>query len=143
MTTSKALSALEKGLREFALAFPETDEAFPWGERSLRVRGKAFVFMRLEKDELSFSVKLPKSRRQALALPFVAPTHYGLGKHGWVTVRVNKSDRNLESQFRDWIAESFSAVAPKRLVQPAPTASVKAPARKRSRPASAKRARSR
>ena len=106
---------VEQLLRRYALQLPETDEAFPWGERALRVREKAFVFMRREDDRLTFSVKLPKSRKAALALPFVKPTHYGLGAHGWVTVEVRRPTKALLVQCRDWIKESFMAVAPKGL----------------------------
>ena len=109
------LTDLEKRLRAFALGLPETDEAFPWGERALRVRGKAFVFMRLDETGLSFSVKLSSSRAQALALPFVEPTHYGLGKHGWVTITVPRVSGALVDQFEEWIVESFRTVAPKRV----------------------------
>ena len=108
-------SELHALLRDQALAMPETDEAFPWGESALRVKGKAFVFMRLEGDSLSFSVKLPDSRKQALALPFVQPTHYGLGKHGWVTVESPTPTRALVEQFKEWVVESYRAVAPKRV----------------------------
>ena len=110
--TNGELQAL---LRDYALSLPETDEAFPWGESALRVRGKAFVFMRLEGDDLSFSVKLPESRKQALALPFAEPTHYGLGKHGWVTIRAPRPTKALTDQFKDWVLESFRSVAPKKV----------------------------
>lgn len=109
------LSDCERELREYALSLPETDEAFPWGERALRVRKKAFVFMRLEAGLLSFGVKLPRSRQQALALPFAQPTHYGLGAHGWVTVELRTPKRALVNQCKDWIRESYVAVAPKRV----------------------------
>lgn len=104
-------------LREYALSLPQTDEAFPWGERALRVRKKAFVFMRLDDDLLSFGVKLPQSRNQALALPFAHPTHYGLGKHGWVTIEIKKPTRALTERCKAWIRESFLAVAPKRVAE--------------------------
>jgi predicted DNA-binding protein (MmcQ/YjbR family) len=131
MAGTKGLATVAKRLRDVALAFPETDEAFPWGEQALRVRGKAFVFMRLENDTLSFSVKLPRSRRQALTLPFVEPTHYGLGKHGWVTVTATKVDAPLQAQFEEWIAESFEAVAPRKLVDAAKGSPAKAAPRMR------------
>ncbi len=38
--------------------------------------------MRADPDDLSFSVKLAKSRKQALALTGSEPTHYGLGAKG-------------------------------------------------------------
>ena len=134
MGAPKGLAKAAKRLRDFALAFPETDEAFPWGEQALRVRRKAFVFMRLEDGTLSFSVKLPRSRLQALALAFVEPTHYGLGKHGWVTVTTPAVNAPLVEQFEEWIAESFEAVAPRRLVEAAEGPAPKAPpAKKRAR----------
>src|SRR5688572_16198191 len=76
-------------LRARALEFPEATEDFPWGERAIKVRGKAFLFLRAEGDTASFSVKLPHSAADALELPNVEPTHYGLGKHGWVTATVD------------------------------------------------------
>ena len=105
-------------LRAHALSFPEATEDFPWGERAFKVRGKAFVFMSSDKDELSFSAKLPRTGVQALALPFTEPTHYGLGKHGWVTVRVPKRVSSaLREQCLAWVTESYLAVAPKKLAQ--------------------------
>jgi predicted DNA-binding protein (MmcQ/YjbR family) len=107
-------SALAKKLRSHALSYPETIETFPWGESAFKVKGKTFVFMRAEPDELSFSVKLPKSRKQALALPGSEPTHYGMGAKGWVTLRptATTSLKLLQS----FIDESYRAVAPKRVL---------------------------
>ncbi|HJQ21055.1 MAG TPA: MmcQ/YjbR family DNA-binding protein [Gemmatimonadaceae bacterium] len=96
---------------------PEADEAFPWGERAIRVKKKAFLFMRLEGKDLSFSVKLSESRQSALALDFTEPTHYGLGKHGWVTARVTKASRADAEGFEEWIAESYRLVAPQKLAR--------------------------
>lgn len=111
------LKGLAAELRSYALSFPETTEDFPWGERALKVRGKAFVFMRAE-DSISFSVKLPKTGNQALALPFAEPTHYGLGKHGWVSLTLPKKiTKTLEKQCRAWILESYLAVAPAKLAR--------------------------
>jgi predicted DNA-binding protein (MmcQ/YjbR family) len=112
--SSAALKKLETAMRDRALAYPETEEAFPWGERAIKVKGKTFLFMRLGDTELSFSVKLPNTGVQALALPFAEPTEYGLGKSGWVTVRLAKVTKALTEQCMLWIDESFRAVAPKR-----------------------------
>jgi hypothetical protein len=97
-----------------ALAYPEATEDFPWGERAFKVRGKAFVFLSVS-DGLSFSMKLPVTGFQALALPIAEPTHYGLGKHGWVTFRPKRLSRDLKAQFKAWMHESYVAVAPKAL----------------------------
>ena len=111
------LKRAESLLRDTALDYPHTEEAHPWGETAIKVKGKTFLFMRLTPEELSFSVKLPKSGIQALALPFAKPTEYGMGKHGWVTVRVAKVTKALEVQFIDWLDESFRAVAPKKVLE--------------------------
>ncbi|HKO00535.1 MAG TPA: MmcQ/YjbR family DNA-binding protein [Thermoanaerobaculia bacterium] len=117
MAKKKATAAsIDSELREFALAYPETHEDFPWGERAIKVKGKVFIFMRTTENELSFSVKLPNSRDIALDLPWTEPTHYGMGKHGWVTAKVDPKDAPLD-MIKAWIDESFRAVAPKTLVK--------------------------
>src|SRR5215216_942132 len=107
---------LEGRLRAIALAYPAATEDFPWGERAIKVGGKAFLFMRAEGDTVSFSVKLPVSRAEALEQSFTEPTHYGLGKHGWVTSTVDSTREVPLELFREWIGESFRAVAPKRVI---------------------------
>src|SRR2546423_14717811 len=79
----KATSKLEADLRAFAMKYPEATEDFPWGERAIKGRGKAFVFMRAADDEASLSVKLPQPRNMAHDLPWAEPTHYGPGKRAW------------------------------------------------------------
>ena len=100
-------------LRAAALAFPETTEDFPWGERACKVRGKVFLFLHTEGSGVRFSVKLPHSSVEALELPNVEPTGYGLGKHGWVTADVDATRDAPVETFEAWLAESYRAVAPK------------------------------
>lgn len=114
--TRGKFSSLETALRAHAMRLPESEETFPWGERAIKVRGKTFLFLRADASELSFSVKLPHTGVQALALPFAEPTGYGLGRSGWVTVRLKKTSKALEAQCKDWIDESYAAVAPKKLL---------------------------
>src|SRR5215212_10620661 len=116
MATPATLVKLEAAMRDRALGYPQSEEAFPWGECAIKVKGKTFLFMRLDDKELSFSVKLPRTGFQALALPFAKPTEYGLGKSGWVTVRLDKVNKALTEQCMLWIDESYRAVAPKRVV---------------------------
>jgi len=119
-STSKAtpsLRKLEEAIRKTAMAYPETREDFPWGHSAFKVGEKAFVFMGGDKDEVSFSVKLPHSRDIAVDLPFTEPTAYGMGKHGWVTATVRKDTKVTLDLIKAWIDESFRAVAPKKLVK--------------------------
>lgn len=102
-------------LRAFALDVPEATESTPWGETAIKVRGKIFLFMRLEGGTLGLTVKLPQSAPFALDEKFTAPAGYGLGKSGWVTATFTGKDRPPVDQLCGWIEESFRAVAPKKL----------------------------
>jgi predicted DNA-binding protein (MmcQ/YjbR family) len=125
-------------LRKIALAYPETHEDFPWGHRALKVRGKAFVFMSKDEPELSLSVKLPWSAEGALQLPNCEPTHYGLGRSGWVTATFGPREKAPLDALRSWIDESYRAVAPKKLVAGLDAAGTAARPRRRA-PAPARR----
>ena len=97
-------------LTRFALGLPGAHEDFPWGERVVKVHGKIFVFLG---GGESITVKLVESRPHALSMEGAAPTGYGLGRSGWVTVPV----RGVPvAALRDWVEESYRIVAPKRLV---------------------------
>jgi len=108
------LAAAEKALRAQGLGYPETTEDFPWGHRTLKVRGKAFLFLSRE-DGLSLSVKLPSSAHVALDLPFTEPTGYGLARSGWITASFAHGDRVPLDILKLWLEESYRAVAPKRV----------------------------
>ena len=101
-------------LREFALGLPEVQEELPGGERVAKVRNKVFVFLGRDTDPEHFgiSVNLPKSRLAALRLPFTSPTGYGLGKSGWVSAELDDKSQASYEMLRDWILESYCAIAP-------------------------------
>jgi predicted DNA-binding protein (MmcQ/YjbR family) len=52
----------------------------------------------------------------ALMLPNAAPTPYGLGKSGWVTIGFPDGNLPLD-MLKSWIDESYRAQAPKKLVK--------------------------
>ena len=134
-------------LRALALAYPEAHEDFPWGHRAIKVRGKAFVFMSKDEPALSVSVKLPWSAEGALQLPCCEPTHYGLGRSGWVTATFGPKEKAPLDALGSWIEESYRAVAPKRLAgqvaawpaASAPKTRPGAPTRRRPRSSAASR----
>jgi predicted DNA-binding protein (MmcQ/YjbR family) len=104
-------------LRVHGMAFPEVVEEFPWGHPTLKVKGKAFIFMGGAEDGQGFSVtvKLTDSHGAALMMPFAQPAGYGLGKSGWVTCTFKKGDRAPVELLQVWTTESYRAVAPKKL----------------------------
>ena len=130
-------------IRAFALAYPETREDHPWGESAIKVKGKTFVFMGLTDGKFALSVKLPRSREFALDYPFTEPTHYGLGKSGWVSASFAGKDNPPLDVLRFWVDESFRAIAPKKLLAALPDTAAKsqAPAAKSAKKKTVKRKR--
>ena len=119
MPKANPLGRAETALRKFALEYPEATEEYPWGHLAVKVKGKIFVTMSTGKSDgrfLTLSVKLPVSGKFALTLPFASPTGYGLGKSGWVTARFEAEDEVPIDRLREWIDESFRAVAPKKVL---------------------------
>lgn len=88
------------------------------GEPTFRVRNKNFVFA--AGDFSSLSVKLPKEEATAVVATddSVEPTGYGLGQHGWISLRVPARPSAARwRQIEEWIRTSYSLVAPKRLAR--------------------------
>ena len=105
-------------IREFALRLPGAVEDFPWGESVAKVNKKIFISLGRDTGDgsFAFSMKLPNSHAEALALPNAAPTGYGLGKSGWVTLTLSSNDRPDVNQLLAWVEESYRAIAPKKLI---------------------------
>jgi predicted DNA-binding protein (MmcQ/YjbR family) len=102
-------------LRAHGLGFPEAVEDFPWGHTALKVRGKTFVWLDETDGTFSLTVKLPVSRDFAELFDFAAPAGYGLGKSGWITARFAPGGEPDLDLMKRWLAESYRAVAPKKL----------------------------
>ncbi len=111
------LKKLSEEVRKLAMAFPETQEDHPWEHSAFKVKKKTFVFMALDADGLRLSFKLDQSLFNTLALPMCEPTHYGLGKSGWVTASFEAGDNVPMSHVEKWINESFRLIAPKTIVK--------------------------
>ena len=101
-------------LRTHGLAFPEATEDHPWGHSALKVRGKTFAWLNQEAT-FSMTVKLPVSRDFAETFDWAEPAGYGLGRSGWITARFGAEDEIELDLLKRWMAESFRAVAPKKL----------------------------
>jgi predicted DNA-binding protein (MmcQ/YjbR family) len=109
-------AALRKQLLAYALGLPGGYLDHPWSEDVAKVGKKVFVFFGIEEStDPGMTVKLNASHPLALAQPGVTPTGYGLAKAGWVTVRF-AHDLPVP-MLREWIDESYRAVAPKKLAR--------------------------
>jgi DNA-binding transcriptional ArsR family regulator len=104
-------------LRNIALAYPEAAETLSGNERLIKVRKRAFAVLRDDGNDLRLSVRLTSSRPTALALPFVLPISYRLGKSDWVIARLNITNELPIELLWEWIDESYRAAAPARLVK--------------------------
>lgn len=126
---SAALDKLAAKLRAAALTYPETYEERPWGDRVVKVKGKIFFSCGVHEGLLYASCKLPKSSKQVLTRAYAEPTHYGMGKYGWVTFKFARDKDVPVDDLRAWMDESFRAIAPKKLIAAldAPAATGKKP----------------
>jgi predicted DNA-binding protein (MmcQ/YjbR family) len=114
----KKAAKLREQVLVYALSLPEAWEDKPWGESVVKVRKKIFVFLGMGHGDNSspgMNVKLPQSADHALSLPDSAPTGYGLGRSGWVSIRFTPPLMALDV-LTDWVEESYCAIAPKTLV---------------------------
>lgn len=110
MIASRAKTAL----RGYALSFPDAWEDHPWGEDVAKVGKKVFVFFGRPPDvALMVGVKLPESLLYARSRPFTVPFGYGMDRHGWVAAHFKVSDDVPMDLMKEWIAESYAAIAPK------------------------------
>lgn len=104
-----------EALRRHGLGFPDVVEDHPWGHTALKVRNKTFVFLVETDGALSLTVKLPVSRDFALVFDFAAPAGYGLGRSGWIACQFSAGEEVDLDLMKRWLAESYRAVAPKKL----------------------------
>jgi len=108
-------------LEQIADRLPEAErvDIEAWGgEPTFRVRGKNFVFT--DRVASGVSVKLPKVEAAAVVATDggAEPTGYGLGRHGWVSVRLGDDpDDDRWQQVEEWVRTSYTLVAPKTLAK--------------------------
>lgn len=111
------MKRLERIVAELPEAVRKNIEAWD-GEPTFRVNNKNFVFASPDADSLS--VKLSKEEAAAVVAtdPAVEPTGYGLGRHGWISVKVPAGTGDERwAEIEEWIRTSYTLVAPKRLAK--------------------------
>jgi predicted DNA-binding protein (MmcQ/YjbR family) len=107
-------AAAFKALKAHASKKEGAWEDHPWGETVYKVGKKVFVFMG-GSDGFGLSCKLPDSSEAAITMfSWASPTPYGLGKSGWVSARFEKKDDVPVDLLKQWIDESYAAIAPRR-----------------------------
>ena len=125
-------SAAWKALKKFAAAKPGAWEDHPWGETVYKIGKKVFVFLGTGEDGYGMSCKLPDSGEAAITMfSWAEPTGYGLGKSGWVSAHFEKSQDVPVDLLKQWIDESYAAIAPARATR---STARRSPSRRSRRP---------
>jgi predicted DNA-binding protein (MmcQ/YjbR family) len=90
-----------------------------WGDHpTFRVRGKSFVFS--DVDARGLSVKLSRDEAESVVATdsAVEPAGYGLGRHGWVDIRIgDAAGDDRWRQIEEWVRTSYTLVAPRKLAR--------------------------
>ena len=110
-------SAAWRALKKHAAEKPGAWEDHPWDETVIKVPNKKiFVFLGRPDSggDLGMSVKLTESHDHALSSPGAEPTGYGMGKAGWVSVKLKGTAADV---LEDWVEESYRNVATKTLIK--------------------------
>ena len=95
-------------------ALPEFEERETWGHPTFRVRGR--MFGTLDAEGARTTLKARREEQQALLA--AEPDAYSfppyVGKHGWVTVELQRAD---PEQVRELALEAWRRTAPTRVVR--------------------------
>ncbi|MCU1498903.1 MAG: hypothetical protein JWM47_2856 [Acidimicrobiales bacterium] len=113
--------AVRQRLLTFALDFPDAEADHPWdSDLVVKTNGKKKIFVFLGSDDAAYEpgigVKLGESLEQALQVPGAAPSGYGLGRAGWVSIKLGP-DAPPVDVLEDWIEESYRRIALKRNIR--------------------------
>lgn len=106
-------------VRRFGLALPETETSTSYGTPALKVRGKLFARLRDDGESLVLRTDLVERDLLLAANPkvFYITDHYR--EYPWVLVRLSAVEPD---ELQELLRDAWSRVAPKRLVQPAQSA---------------------
>lgn len=104
--------SIEERLRAVALALPGVDERETWGKPTFRVADR--LFLTLGSDGSSATMKATPDDQAALifAEPAVFSVAAYLGRHGWITVRLDRCDPD---EVVDMVVDAWHQRAPRRL----------------------------
>lgn len=101
-----------ESIRDYCLSLPDAEETLPFGPDTLvyKVKGKIFLLMGLDSEDLSFNVKCDPDKALELReeFPCVRPGYHMNKKH-WNTVLVDGSVS--VKQIKEWIDHSYELVS--------------------------------
>lgn len=120
MAAAKSTSYMKK-VESIIAKLPEWErvDIEEWnGEPTFRVRNKNFVFASKDATGLSFKLSKDEARAVVGSDDDVFEMGYGLGRHGWVSMRIaTKPTAERWQEIEEWIRTSYTLVAPKTLAR--------------------------
>ncbi|MED7953392.1 MULTISPECIES: MmcQ/YjbR family DNA-binding protein [unclassified Streptomyces] len=122
--------------RAMALALPQATQQPTWETETLRVDSKIFAMGSPDGDSVTVKASREDQAELLAAEPEVFSSAPYVGRHGWVSVRLDLVDRD---ELRDLLTEAWRRAAPKRLVREfgaGPESGPAEPARAKGRPKS-------
>src|SRR5262245_12425822 len=119
MKRQSRTSSPTQALRKTALAYPETEEGVACEgtsleKRTIKVRGKAFLFL----GKSDAMLKLGDSLHEATKLSSQLPGSCQVGAHGWVKLTFGESASPPAVLLARWVEESYRLLAPKQPSRP-------------------------
>jgi predicted DNA-binding protein (MmcQ/YjbR family) len=108
-------------LEAIVALLPETArvDVEAWGDHpTFRVNDKNFVFSDQQAEHLSLKLSKEEAAAVVATDPSAEPAGYGLGRHGWISLRVEPdADDERWQEVTEWVRTSYTLVAPKRLAR--------------------------
>ena len=109
-------AALLMRLRKICSQLPDVTETVSFGHPTFQLGGKTFAVFEQYKGELGLALKVEKELQQIfLKDPRFYMTPY-IGKHGWVTLRMEASGINWP-EVREMLQGSYRLVAANRVAK--------------------------
>lgn len=113
---------LVQQVRERALALPEVDEVVSHGMPCFGIiKGKKFAYISLDHHgdgKIALLVKISGAEEQSMLIDMDPDRHYrpAYFGDGWIAIRLDLGDNDWDG-IADWLAKSWRAIAPRKLVQ--------------------------
>ncbi|MHB8294326.1 MAG: MmcQ/YjbR family DNA-binding protein [Acidimicrobiales bacterium] len=104
----------EDQLRAIALALPGVEERETWGKATFRVAGRLFLTLGPDGSTATMKATLDDQAAMVATEPTVFSVAAYLGRHGWVTVALDRCDPD---EVADLVVDAWRQRAPRRVAE--------------------------
>jgi hypothetical protein len=101
-------------VRTVALALPGVEERETWAKPTFRVGGRLFLTLTPDGSSATMKASLDDQRALIATEPHIFTAAAYLGRHGWVTVRIDRCD---PEELQHLIEEAWRLRAPRQLTE--------------------------